>query len=66
MDLKELRPGFWRWTAPHPEWKPEKDRPGGWGQMVGCLYYEPPESGETQPTVLIDPLAPPEGYFWIA
>lgn len=69
LEVLELRPGLWRWTAPHPEWRPEKDRPGGWGQMVGCLYYEPPEEGGARPTVLIDPLAPPDGTpgskaFW--
>jgi hypothetical protein len=70
MIVQPLRPGLWRWTAPHPEWLPEKDRPGGWGQMVGCVYYEPP-TGARDATVLIDPLAPPEGSadaarFWRA
>jgi len=66
MTTIELRPGLWRWTAPHPKWTPAKDRPDGWGREVGCLYYEP--EGD-QPTILVDPLAPPEGTddarrFW--
>src|SRR5678815_189567 len=70
MEVSELRPGLWRWTAPHPEWMPGKDRPGGWGQMVGCLYYEPSAEGaDGHDTILIDPLAPPDGSpqadrFW--
>ena len=68
IETAEIRPGLWRWTAPHPEWGPEKRRPGGWGEMVGCLYYEPP-GGDA--TVLIDPLAPSAGTpdadrFWSA
>lgn len=66
MDIREIEPGLWSWTAPHPSWTPEKDAPGGWGQMVACLYFEAPDA-----TVLIDPLAPPEGTpeaasFWAA
>lgn len=51
MNVVELAPGLWRWTAPHPEWKQSDD----WEQEVGCVYYEAPGS-----TVLIDPLVPPE------
>jgi len=51
MDVGELAPGLWRWTAPHPDWKPGDD----WEQEVGCVYYEAPDA-----TVLIDPLVPPE------
>lgn len=71
MDVKQLRPGLWRWTAAHPEWKPEKDKPGGWGQMVGCVLYEPGAGAEPSGVVLIDPLAPPDDSpeaagFWEA
>lgn len=45
---------MWRWSAPHPDWKPEKGGPGGWEQRVGSLYYEAAEA-----VVLIDPLVPP-------
>lgn len=50
MNVLELAPGLWRWTASHPAWKPGDD----WEQEVGCVYYE--ASGAT---VLIDPLVPP-------
>jgi hypothetical protein len=68
MQVEEIRPGLWRWTAPHPEWTPEKDRPGGWGRMVGCVQYEQPGAGAL---VLIDPLLPAAGSddagrFWSA
>jgi len=70
MVVQPLRPGLWRWTAPHPEWRPEKDKPGGWGESVGCVYFEP-ASGARDAVVLIDPLAPPDGTpdaerFWRA
>ena len=51
MNVTELAPGLWRWTAPHPDWKESDD----WEQEVGCTYYEAPGM-----TVLIDPLVPPE------
>jgi len=72
MEVQQLAEGFWRWTAPHPDWTPEKDRPGGWAQMVGCVFYEAPaDSRGVRRIVLIDPLAPPEGTpdaerFWRA
>jgi glyoxylase-like metal-dependent hydrolase (beta-lactamase superfamily II) len=45
VDVVEIAPGLWRWTAYHEEWKED----------VGCVYCET-EDG----TVLIDPLVPPE------
>jgi hypothetical protein len=51
MNVAQLAPGLWRWTAPHPDWK----EGGDWEQEVGCVYYEAPSA-----TVLIDPLVPPE------
>ena len=51
MNVTELAPGLWRWTAPHPDWKESDD----WEQEVGCTYYEAPAM-----TVLIDPLVAPE------
>ena len=70
LEVIRIVPGLWRWTAPHPEWTPAKDKPGGWGQMVGAVYSEPP-AGSSEPVVLVDPLAPPEGsaeatIFWAA
>ena len=58
MQVKEIAPGLWRWTVPHPSWTPEKDKPGGWGKMVGCHSYQPPPDAERS-FVLFDPQAPP-------
>lgn len=51
MNVRELAPGLWRWTALHPEWTPDAD----WDQEVGCLYLETAAS-----VILIDPLVPGE------
>ncbi|MCI0657034.1 MAG: MBL fold metallo-hydrolase [Acidobacteria bacterium] len=60
-EITKLAEGLWRWTAPHPDWTPAVlERPGGWGQMVGCLYLETPK-GSPEGILLVDPLAPPEG-----
>ena len=66
MDVQKIRDGLWRWLLPHPAWTPDRDRPGGWGQFVGSVYYEAPDA-----LVLIDPLVPAEGAkdtakFWKA
>jgi hypothetical protein len=70
LEVLPIAAGLWRWTAPHPEWTPEKDRPGGWPRLVGSVYCEPPP-GESGAVALIDPLAPPAGTpealtFWTA
>ena len=51
MNVGELAPGLWRWTALHPDWKDGE----GWEQEVGCVYYEAAGA-----TALIDPLVPAE------
>ena len=51
MDVRELAPGLWRWTALHPDWSPGDD----WEQEVGCVYLETAAS-----LLLIDPLVPGE------
>ena len=66
MDVTDLGGGLWRWTAPHPEWTPDKDKPGGWGREVASVYVEAPGADAL---VLIDPLVPREGSreaerFW--
>ena len=65
MDVKKLRDGLWRWLLPHPAWTPDRDRPGGWGQFVGSVYFEAPDA-----LVLIDPLIPAQAKdvatFWKA
>jgi hypothetical protein len=51
----EIVPGLLRWTAPHPDWKPQAapGSAGDWGQDVGSVLYELPNV-----VVLIDPLLP--------
>ncbi len=49
MVVQELEQGLWRWTAPHPAWKPGED----WERDVGCVYWEGPDA-----VVLVDPLVP--------
>jgi len=65
MDVKKIQEGLWRWEVPHPDWKPEFDRPDGWGRTVGCVYAEFDEA-----VVLIDPLVPADAAdqdrFWKA
>ena len=53
MDVLEIAPGLWRWTAYHEEWKEE----------VGCVFVAT-EDG----VVLIDPLVPADdtARFWKA
>ena len=70
LTVTRLGPGLWRWTVPHPEWTPEKDKPGGWGRMVAAIFCEPP-AGEEGPVTLIDPIVPRSGTpdeakFWTA
>jgi hypothetical protein len=57
VNLLEVAPGLWYWTAPHPAWGGATD----WPEHVGCVCYR-----ATDATVLIDPLLPPgeEGAFW--
>jgi glyoxylase-like metal-dependent hydrolase (beta-lactamase superfamily II) len=59
MDVRELRPGLWRWTAAHPEWEEGLH----WPQLVGSVYAELPEA-----VVVIDPQVPPDApeRFWEA
>jgi len=59
METVRIRPGLWRWALPHPDWTPENGKPGGWGQRVGSVYYEPPK-GITGPVSLFDPLISPD------
>src|SRR5882672_8495500 len=53
MEVSRIRDGLWRWTVPHPAWKPEFDRADGWGRSVGSVYAEFDGA-----VVLIDPLVP--------
>lgn len=53
MELQELAPGLWRWTATHPDWTPEEGGPDGWEPRVGSVAYTIDDR-----LVLIDPLVP--------
>jgi hypothetical protein len=59
MDVQELRPGLWRWTAEHPEW----DHAEQWGPQVASVYAD-----LTDAIVVVDPLVPEddETRFWAA
>ena len=56
MDVRQLAPGLWRWTAVHPNaanWPRDAAEGQPWPEAVGCVYYEAPDA-----VVLIDPLLP--------
>ena len=53
--MEELRPGLWRWTAPHPDWTPEEGGADGWERDVACYAYATADR-----LMLFDPLSPPE------
>jgi hypothetical protein len=59
MEVQELRPGLWRWTADHPDWNHAEH----WGPEVASVYAELPDA-----VVVIDPLVPvmEEARFWSA
>src|SRR5215218_6193203 len=60
MEIRELRPRLWYWTARHPDWTPEEGGADGWEPDVGCYAYVSPEGDEL---VLIDPLVPDDDMF---
>ncbi|MFY9579888.1 MAG: hypothetical protein WAQ33_11220 [Gaiellaceae bacterium] len=59
MDVRELRPGLWRWAAAHPEWEEGLH----WPREVGSVYAELPEA-----LAVIDPQVPEDATeeFWAA
>ena len=59
MDLQQVAPGLWRWTAAHPDWEPrqEQDDPADWDPEVGCVAYATDDA-----LVLIDPLVANGSY----
>ncbi len=63
MILTEIRPGLYRWTAAHPEWRPDAapGSAGDWPELVGCVAWEGPDA-----LTLVDPLVPAdsEPEFW--
>jgi hypothetical protein len=58
VEPAEIASGLFRWTANHPDWKPDAEPGSGddWAQMVGCVLFEASDT-----LVLIDPLIPSEG-----
>jgi glyoxylase-like metal-dependent hydrolase (beta-lactamase superfamily II) len=64
MDLREIAPQLWWWTAPHPDWTPAAFKDGkGWKEDVSS--YALVADGAF---VLFDPLIPKgeEQAFWAA
>jgi hypothetical protein len=61
MQPAQLAEGLWRWSVPHPKWRP--DAPAGssgdWPREVGCTMVE-----SDRAAVFIDALAPPAETFW--
>jgi hypothetical protein len=56
----EIAPGLLRWTAPHPDWRPDA-APGSaddWQRDVGSVLYEASDTAASDTVVLIDPLLP--------
>lgn len=53
--LRRIRPGLWRWTVPHPQWRSDapKGSPADWPREIGCVLCDAPDA-----TVLVDPLLP--------
>ncbi len=60
MNLQEIAPHLWHWTAPHPEWKSPK---GGWEETVSSYALVADDA-----LVLFDPLVPADepDRFWAA
>lgn len=64
MEIEQIAPHLWWWTAPHPDWGPRDFEDGeGWERDVSC--YALVEGDEL---VLFDPLVPAddEERFWAA
>jgi glyoxylase-like metal-dependent hydrolase (beta-lactamase superfamily II) len=55
MDVEQITPGLWHWTAPHPDWKPkDRGKDGlGWDELVSSYALVQDDT-----VVLIDPQVP--------
>jgi glyoxylase-like metal-dependent hydrolase (beta-lactamase superfamily II) len=65
MDVQEIAPGLWHWSAKHPEWKPESRGSGeGWDEIVSSYAVVTDDDA----LALIDPLVPRDepDRFWDA
>jgi glyoxylase-like metal-dependent hydrolase (beta-lactamase superfamily II) len=64
VNVQEIAPGLWWWSAPHPEWTPDAFKDGqGWQQIVSSYALVADDA-----FVLFDPLIPEgeESAFWEA
>jgi glyoxylase-like metal-dependent hydrolase (beta-lactamase superfamily II) len=64
VEIQQIAPHLWWWTAPHPEWGPEEFEGGqGWERDVSCYALVHDDT-----LVLFDPLVPAgdEDAFWRA
>jgi glyoxylase-like metal-dependent hydrolase (beta-lactamase superfamily II) len=66
MDVEQIAPHLWHWTAPHPDWKPEHAEGGqGWDEVVSSYALVADDE-----LILIDPLVPTDPAeaerFWSA
>jgi glyoxylase-like metal-dependent hydrolase (beta-lactamase superfamily II) len=64
MEIQQIAPQLWWWTAPHPDWGPPDFEAGqGWERDVSCYALV-----EGDDLVLFDPLVPAgdEERFWAA
>lgn len=61
MQPIELAAGLWRWSAPHPAWRPGAavGSSGDWPREVGCTMVE--SDGDA---VFVDALVPRYATFW--
>lgn len=58
MELRRIDEGLWRWTTPHPDWRPaEQDSVDDWEREVGSVLVNAADA-----TVMIDPLVPDDGW----
>jgi len=64
VEIEQIAPHLWWWTAPHPDWTPDSFKDGqGWEHDVSCYALV-----EQEAFVLFDPLVPAgdEKRFWHA
>lgn len=64
MEIEQIAPHLWWWTAPHPDWTPDDFKDGqGWERDVSSYALVADDS-----LVLFDPLVPAddEERFWAA
>jgi glyoxylase-like metal-dependent hydrolase (beta-lactamase superfamily II) len=53
VEVDEIAPGIWRWTAAHPEWRPDVE----WAREVASFAFAVADT-----LVLVDPLVPEDAW----